>query len=88
MGALTNTFQMARFSVSAGLSVGIPILNFEGSPLGIDIRKIVNTGVLPVIDTGIAHKEPGHPIVGSGLARPPLECFKKALQQFDKKYSS
>jgi hypothetical protein len=86
--ALALTNEVRQLSVSASTNYAIPILNFEGSPLGIDIRKIVNTGVLPVIDTGIAHKEPGHPIVGSGLARPPLECFKKALQQFDKKYSS
>jgi len=38
--------------------------------------------VLPIIDTAMAHREPGHPIVGAGLVRPPMECFKKALVRF------
>ena len=84
--ALALTHEVRQLSYSASTNYAIPIFNFEGSPLGIDIRKVVETGVLPVIDTGIAHKEPGHPIVGSGLARPPLACFTAALARFEQKY--
>jgi hypothetical protein len=56
----------------------IPALNFRGTPLGIDIRKVVETGVLPVINTGIAHREPGIGQIGAGIVYPPMECFKKA----------
>jgi hypothetical protein len=46
----------------------------------------VKTGVLPIIDTAMAHKEPGHPIIGAGLVRPPLQCFKDALRRFAAKH--
>lgn len=86
--ALALTHEVRQLSVSASTNYAIPIFEFAGSPLGIDIRKVVSTGVLPIIDTGIAHKEPGHPIVGSGLARPPRECFTRALEQFERKYAA
>lgn len=84
--ALALTQQARELSVSSSRNYAIPILNFEGSPLGIDIRKVVNTNTLPVIDTGIAHKDAGYSIVGSGLARPPMKCFKDALSAFSQKY--
>lgn len=84
--ALVLTHQVRELTVSSSTNYAIPILNFEGAPLGIDIRKIIHMGVLPVIDTGIANKDPGHPIVGSGLAHPPMECFKNALHAFSQKY--
>jgi len=60
----------------------LPLLDFRGAPLGIDIRKVVDTGILPIIDTAIAHRQPGHPIIGAGLTRPPFECFAQALRAF------
>jgi hypothetical protein len=86
--ALEITQEVRQLSFSSSTNYAIPVLNFEGSPLGIDLRKVVGTGILPVIDTGIAHKEPNHSIVGSGLARPPMECFKKAYERFQQKYGS
>jgi hypothetical protein len=64
----------------------MPALNFEGTAVGIDIRKVVQTNIVPVIDTAIAHKEPGHGIIGGGIVRPPMECFTKALTRFAEKY--
>ena len=64
----------------------MPILGFEGISIGIDIRKVVQTGSTPIIDTAIAHKDPGYSIIGAGLVRAPMECFKKALIAFGKKY--
>jgi hypothetical protein len=46
----------------------------------------VQTNVVPVIDTAIAHKERGHGIIGGGIVRPPLECFTKALTRFREQY--
>jgi hypothetical protein len=65
----------------------MPALNFKGAALGIDIRKVVQTGITPIIDTAIAHKDPGYPKIGGGLVRAPLECFKKALARFGQKYT-
>jgi hypothetical protein len=57
----------------------MPNLDFAGVPTGIDIRKVLQTGKTPVINTGIAHKEPGVGQVGAGIVRAPLACFEQAL---------
>ncbi|MFC2099909.1 hypothetical protein ACFLSF_03670, partial [Candidatus Bipolaricaulota bacterium] len=49
-----------------------------GTPTGIDVLKVAETGVVPAINTGIAHKEPGVGMVGAGLVTPPFECFTDA----------
>jgi hypothetical protein len=56
----------------------VPSLGFRGTPLGIDARAVVHTGVLPVVNTGIAHREPGIGQVGAGLVDPPMEAFVAA----------
>jgi uncharacterized protein DUF1116 len=85
--ALAYSRQMRQITVGQSPDYLIPALGFEGTAVGIDIRKVMKTGVLPIIDTAMAHKDPGHPIIGAGLVRPPLECFKKALAQFAAKHS-
>ena len=55
---------------------------FSGVPTGIDITKVVKLGVTPVINTGIAHKEPGVGQVGAGVVRAPLACFEQALEAY------
>lgn len=57
----------------------IPTFNFRGTPTGIDIRKVVETGILPSINTGIAHRLPGVGQVGAGLVQPPANIFADAL---------
>ena len=64
----------------------VPALGFAGAPIGIDIRKVLRTDIVPVIDTAMAHREPGHPIIGAGLVRAPLDCFKQALVAFARTY--
>ncbi|HON56311.1 MAG TPA: DUF1116 domain-containing protein, partial [bacterium] len=64
----------------------LPSLNFEGTPLGFDLIKIINTGITPFINTGIAHKKPGIGQVGAGILRAPMDCFKKAFKDFVKTY--
>ena len=58
----------------------IPALDYAGVPTGIDIRYVVETGLVPIINTGIAHKEPGIGQVGAGVVRAPMACFEAALK--------
>ena len=60
----------------------IPTLDYRGVPTGIDIRLVVETGLAPTINTGIAHREPGVGQVGAGVVRAPMACFEKALVAF------
>lgn len=66
----------------------IPVMNFRGTPTGIEIQKVVETQILPIINTGIAHKDPGVGQVGAGLVRPPMKCFEDALEAFVNKMAS
>lgn len=76
--------QMGEISEGKHTQFQMPMLDFEGTPLGIDIRKVVRTGILPIICTAIANKTGGQ--IGVGLARPPMEAFEKALKAFSEKY--
>jgi hypothetical protein len=82
--AIKYTNEMREICVGNNPNYGIPILGGKGSPVGIDIRKVLDTGITPVINTGIAHKQGGQ--IGVGNSRVPLEAFKKALVAFRKKY--
>jgi len=85
--ALNYSREMRNITVTRHPQYLMPALNFEGASLGIDIRKVVQTGITPIIDTAIAHKDPGYPKIGAGLVRAPLDCFKKALVRFGQKYA-
>ena len=84
--AIEYTKRMYEITVVENDSYRIPILDFRGTPTGIDLRKVIETGILPVINTGIAHKEPGVGMVGAGLVKPPVNCYKDALTAFAQKY--
>jgi len=62
----------------------MPALDFQGVPTGIDLRRVVESGVQPVINTGIAHRKAGVGQVGAGIARAPLGCFDAALVAFSR----
>jgi hypothetical protein len=64
----------------------IPNLNFRGVPFGIDIRKVVETGVCPVINTGISHKDGAIGQIGAGITEAPLACFVNALRSYSEHY--
>lgn len=61
-------------------NITIPALDFMGVPSGIDVRKVMETGILPVINTAIAHKDPGIGMIGAGITHPPVEAFQQALR--------
>ncbi|MFQ6116323.1 MAG: DUF1116 domain-containing protein, partial [bacterium] len=77
--AVNYTLQMYEITASENNVYQIPYLNFRGTPTGIDVRKVVEKNVLPFIDTGVAHKEPGIGQVGAGVLSAPAEPFKKAF---------
>ncbi|MDX1689321.1 MAG: DUF1116 domain-containing protein, partial [Candidatus Promineifilaceae bacterium] len=84
--ALNATLEMYEITEAEHEQFTIPSLDFRGSPTGIDVRKVVELGLTPRINTGIAHKEPGVGQVGAGLVRPPMEIFEEALVAFGERY--
>jgi len=76
----------AKLCVARSPVFKIPAFGFEGTPTGIDVRRVVGTGIEVWINTGVAHKNPGHGVIGRGLTRAPMECFTKALHRFAEKY--
>jgi hypothetical protein len=80
--AATFTRSMAEIVVGHNPAWTIPAMDFAGAPTGIDIRLVVETGIPPTINTGIAHREPGVGQVGAGVAKAPLKCFEEALVAF------
>jgi hypothetical protein len=80
--AASYTRAMAEIAVGSNPAWTIPALDYAGVPTGIDIRLVVETGVTPTINTGIAHREPGVGQVGAGVAKAPLNCFDQALVAF------
>ena len=85
--ALAYSREMKKITTAVHPTYRMPALGFVGTSIGIDIRKVVQTGIAPIIDTAIAHKDPGYPIIGAGLVRAPLDCFKQALIAFSRKYN-
>jgi hypothetical protein len=85
--AMNATLEMYEITVAEHRHFTIPALDFRGTPTGIDIRKVVELGITPRINTGIAHKEPGVGQVGAGLVRPPKEIFEQALIAYAEKYA-
>ena len=79
-GDFTRT--MMEITVGENPEWTIPALDYLGVPTGIDIRLVVETGLAPTINTGIAHKKPGIGQVGAGIVRAPMVCFEKALVAF------
>ncbi len=80
--AANYTRSMGEITLGENPEWTIPALDYAGVPTGIDIRLVVETGVAPTINTGIAHKEPGIGQVGAGVVRAPLACFRQALLAF------
>jgi len=78
--ALRTTRRMYEITLGEHPVYRLPALDFRGTPAGIDVRLVMATGILPQINTGIAHRQPGVGQIGAGLVRPPLPCFAEALQ--------
>ena len=77
--AIEYSVKMREITLGENPNVTIPLLDFRGVSTGIDVLKVVETGILPVINTAIAHKEAGIGMIGAGITFPPAECFDKAI---------
>lgn len=84
--AINYTLEMYEITTAQHKDFLIPALNFRGTPLGVDVLKVVEKQIAPVINTGIAHKKPGIGQVGAGILRGDLKLFEDALIAFAKKY--
>ncbi len=84
--AINTTMEMYEITTAEHKYFNIPFLGFRGTPTGIDIRKVVETGITPRINTGIAHKDAGVGQIGAGLVRPPMNIFEESLLAFAEKY--
>ncbi len=78
--AAVFTRSMSEITVAENPEWTIPSLDFAGVPTGIDVRLVVETGIAPAINTGIAHKKPGIGQVGAGVVRAPMACFTQAVR--------
>lgn len=76
--ALATTRSMRRITLGPHPAFSLPPLNFAGTPSGIDVLKVLDTGVLPIINTGIAHREAGIGQIGAGVVSAPPEVFTAA----------
>ena len=85
--ALNATLEMYEITCREHKYFTIPPLDFRGTPTGIDLRLVVETGISPRVNTGIAHKEPGIGQIGAGLVRPPMKIFEQALVHFAQEYN-
>jgi hypothetical protein len=85
--AVNATLEMYEITFGESKYFTMPVLDFRGTPTGIDLRKVVELGITPRINTGIAHKNAGVGQVGAGLVRPPLKIFEDAIIAFAEKYN-
>ncbi len=86
--ALNATLEMYEITAAEHTHFTIPVLDFRGTPTGCDIRKVVELGITPRINTGIAHRDAGVGQVGAGLVRPPMSVFEEALYAYAEEYLS
>jgi hypothetical protein len=78
--ALRYTRLMAEITFAESPAYRLPALDFRGTPTGIDLRLVMQTGILPQINTGMAHRKAGIGQIGAGLVKPPRVCFERALE--------
>lgn len=79
--------EMLSISFGKNKKFSIPCLDFASGPAGLDIRKVVSSRIVPVIDTGVIHKEPEIGQIGAGIARPPIGCFEEAVMALSGQYA-
>jgi hypothetical protein len=77
--AMGYTREMTHITLGRNSAFTLPTLDFSGTPAGIDCRKVVDTGIAPIINTGIAHRDAGVGQVGAGITRAPVDCFVQAV---------
>ena len=84
--AVRNTENMYSITYTTHRYFTIPYLGFKGTPTGVDVRKVVRTGIEPTINTGIAHRNPGVGQIGAGIVSFPIDLFKNILRAYAEHY--
>ena len=79
--AILRSREMQQITLGRNGALTLPALNFGGTAAGIDVRQVADQSVLPIINTGIAHKRAGIGQIGAGITRAPMECFAKAVRR-------
>jgi hypothetical protein len=77
--ATNNSRRMQLITLGTNPAFTMPALNFAPTAAGIDARKVVDRSILPIINTGIAHKQAGVGQIGAGITTAPMVCFNEAL---------
>ncbi|MGH9265354.1 MAG: DUF1116 domain-containing protein [Acidimicrobiales bacterium] len=83
--AIATTEEVDLVAAARSTRFKIPTLDYRGTPLGIDVRKVVELGITPKVNTGILHASEGTGQVGAGVAEAPLACFREALLALDRR---
>ena len=85
--AMAVTAAMGRICAGTSSRFRLPVLDNAGTPLGVDVRRVVETSITPAVNTGILHISDGSGQVGAGVARAPVGCFVQALFDLDQRLS-
>jgi len=83
--AAAVTAAMSRICAGTSTRLRLPVLDNAGTPLGVDVRRVVESSITPAVNTGIVHISDGSGQVGAGVARAPIECFRQALLDLDRR---
>ncbi len=83
--AAAVTAAMGRICAGTSTRLRLPVLDNAGTPLGVDVRRVVESSITPAVNTGIVHASDGSGQVGAGVARAPIECFRQALLALDRR---
>ena len=81
--AIAATRNMQRICAGESSRFRLPILDHVGTPLGVDVRRVVELGITPAVNTGIVHSSSGAGQIGAGVAWAPIACFEAALVDLD-----
>ena len=81
---IARNLEMYKITHGENPDYGIPYLGYRGTPTGIDIHRVVETGILPVMDIGIAGRDGGQ--IGAGVVRAPIACFQAARRAYAERY--
>jgi hypothetical protein len=84
--AVAYSREMFEITAARNPALSLPNLDFAGAPCGIDVRKVVDNGIRPVVTTGIAHKQAGIGQIGAGIVRPPMDCFAQAVRALARRF--
>jgi hypothetical protein len=75
--------EMYSITISEHPRYKLPAIGYRGTPFGIDARRVVESGLAPLFNAGMAHRDPGVGQIGAGFGRAPLACFQAALAELN-----